>query len=251
MATVRAAREHGRDNPRPRSKRTSPRGHLKLRRLRSVMTPSRKMTSEQEIVNAVTMLLAPMLTLFVLWFHDSARNASPHCLRMAHISLFGLLLHMPFSQLYHLKCAWAPSMHQTCNPYVRLDLCMMHVTAAVYAFALCGGRGAPFLMATTAYNLLCFASKWENGPWGELNSSKNMFQIGTATGLYMVPMLARGDWQNFSGTLASFCVGGFIFKFYPFGGYSHALFHVVCGVSQQWFCLQSVLAQDEEWQWGL
>jgi hypothetical protein len=203
------------------------------------------MSPRQEIVNALTMFIAPTFSWWIVLSDPSYGDASDLGRRMAALQLYGLLWHMPFSQMYHLKCALDTEMHQTSNPYVRLDISNIHVASAVYAYTLYGPADswfAPFMAVVIAWNAYSAASKWRNGPWGQLGSTRNLVEIVGSVLLYAAAMLARGDIVNLCGMMTSFVVGGLVFKFYPFGGYSHAIFHVICGIGQQWFCLQSALA---------
>lgn len=183
----------------------------------------RRMTVRQEVANALTMLV-PTAWVLTSWRLGGYTLTSSSCLLVLSVAL-----HMPFSVYYHLRVALShagkwPLPCTIDNTPRRLDQTGIHLAHATAAVALSGGQIA-FALAALAFNAAAVAQQWRR----EVAPLRNQRNIGLSVLLCVLPMIWRGDWADLSAAVAWGLPGVLLFSFYPFGGYSHAIFHVLMG----------------------
>lgn len=211
----------------------------------------REMNSSQEIWNAVTMLVAPAMCLYFIfsgaWYRYesfseedldwSVNEMDEGCINFSKMHAMppdttimiaiGYLIHSPVSILYHLLCAFKlPFGAKRLDHWSRrLDQTMIHVMSAFICFGTSGSIRY-FILA------MVFA----------VDSGYRLFQpLYRPTGclvrmticflLPVLPAFAFGYYVEAMTCLIIYGFTGWIFTNYPFGGYSHGIFHLVAALS--------------------
>mmetsp|Transcript_73593 Transcript_73593/g.204510 ORF Transcript_73593/g.204510 Transcript_73593/m.204510 type:complete len:321 (-) Transcript_73593:96-1058(-) len=196
-----------------------------------------RMEPNEEYANALSML-APLLACacYVLLHPQASINVW--------ICVVGQFLHMPFSMMYHVQMArLQKQVHPVDNPWRVLDQTFILLVAAMWAVALAGVLWYGLVVA-------CLSLLYIYWLWKDLSDVRNGRPADPSKGgapgrrhsllmmvlIYLVPPLLHGDWVD---TLVAYCffaASASIFVTYPFGGYSHAVFHLVLA-PYQWFVL--------------
>lgn len=211
----------------------------------------REMNSSQEIWNALTMLVAPTICLYFIfsgaWYrHESfseeeldwsVNDLDEDCIEFPKMHVMtpdttkmiaiGYLMHSPISILYHLLCAFKlpPGAKRLDHWSRRLDQTMIHVMSAFICYGTSGSMRY-FILA------MVFA----------IDSGYRLFQpLYRPTGclvrmticflLPVLPAFAFGYYVEAMKCLIIYGFTGWIFINYPFGGYSHGIFHLVAALS--------------------
>ena len=136
---------------------------------------------------------------------------------------FGIILHAPFSFLYHWHYAHRlpPGLPRTTHWSRRMDQVMIHACSASMAYATSGRWD--FFMANLLYNLDCIYRQLQH----RVRPKRNQVRILISMVAYTIPILRRGDIALYGQVWALFGLGCWMFAAYPFGGWSHSAFHVV------------------------
>ena len=135
----------------------------------------------------------------------------------------GVVLHFPFSFIYHWKYAIAlPSGFPRISHWSRrLDHCFIHVISA--CFSLSSGGSWTYFCFCVLFNgnsaILHFKKK--------VYPHRNQIRLAIALTLFVIPLILRGKIETFIQVLSLLAFAGWLFISYPVGGWSHALFHVV------------------------
>ena len=169
------------------------------------MLGKQKMTPQQEVANALTMLLPSLVAASAAWTH------------WPHPWLTGLLIaatmHLPVSVAYHLVSM------QRANPVLcRLDQTMLHVSGTLFAFVL--SRGAwPYALVHACLTLHSVPKLWRQ-------RRRRWPPVAVSVLLWLLPMAV--SWRHFVVAALLFFVGaiGFVWNEPLFRGWGHALFHV-------------------------
>lgn len=216
----------------------------------------RRMTPQQECANALSMC-APVLYGFVSfrcgWLAPTWRTTL--LFRCA-------VCHLPISMWYHVRCALSgsniwPLACSIDNAERRCDQTALHCVSAaakdsnhsrryrspltfsqllyctphgsswsqvsvLYAYALSGGS-ILYLFLTLLFNAWSIEQQWRP----EVRPSRNQRNLTIAGIMHCLPLVWRQDWHNLCLACAFILPSSFCFIRYPFGGYSHALFHVL------------------------
>lgn len=135
----------------------------------------------------------------------------------------GIILHAPFSFLYHYKYAHAlpPGLARTTHWSRRMDQSMIHVASAFMSFATSGSWD--FFVANLLYNADCVYRQFKL----KVRPRRNQIRIIISFLAYTMPILRRGDFVLFGRVWTVFLVSGWLFVTYPIGGWSHAVFHLI------------------------
>jgi hypothetical protein len=131
-----------------------------------------------------------------------------------------VILHAPFSFLYHWKYAIRPNaiLHWS----RRMDQAMIHVASALLAYATSGN--VKYFILTLLFNLDCC---YKQLFYVEVRPRRNQTRIFLAILFYTLPLLRRDEIRLFTELWIVLLTSTWLFATYPFGGWSHALFHVV------------------------
>ena len=150
--------------------------------------------------------------------------------------LAGVLLHFPWSFLYHyryatvLKSAAARTKHWS----RRMDHAMIHIAAALFCYAT--SARLDYSLATTLFNLDSAYKQFQD----KICPRRNKFRITLAILAYSLPMLKLPpDHEHLFFQFWLFMGAGmWLFAAYPLGGWSHAAFHLTL-VGSLWSLLQA------------
>lgn len=181
------------------------------------------MTPKQEVANALSMVV-PAAWVLASWRMGGYMLTWCSCLIVS-----STICHAPISVYYHLRVALSgvgrwPLGCAIDNTPRRLDQTGIHLVSSVVAYALSGGSVA-YSMAAAAFNAFAIRLQW----LPEVQPLRNQRNVAISTALYMLPMIWRRDWTNLAKALTWGLPAAYSFAKYPFGGYSHAIFHVLTG----------------------
>jgi len=173
------------------------------------------MTPTQELCNALTMLLPSAVVGFSYWLSPHAGVA---------VILCGGLIHLPSSVAYHASAACGRLQDKVDNDLRRMDQTYTHIVAALYAYALSGSA------ACAAWNALANAGFiWQVWRRPTRNDGRRWVSVLLSVALYTLPMLYRGDVENYAWAWVNLVVGGAAFQpcvnYGVFGGWGHSVFH--------------------------
>lgn len=104
----------------------------------------------------------------------------------------------------------------------RMCMCMCPQVSIVFAYALSGGSVA-CLVCSCLFNGLAIEKQWRP----DVIPARNQRNLTIAGFMHTAPLVWRQDWRNLSMAISFIVPSAFCFIRYPFGGYSHALFHVL------------------------
>jgi hypothetical protein len=137
----------------------------------------------------------------------------------------GILLHAPWSFLYHWKFAHAlpPGIARIEHWSRRMDHAFIHVASACASFATSGSWD--YFLANLFFNLDCVYRQFKP----KVRPTRNKIRIGISCLAYTIPVLRRGDVWLFLQLWIVFVISGWLFAKYPLGGWSHSMFHLVIG----------------------
>ena len=183
------------------------------------------MSPVQEAMNAITMTLpsASLLSLLLLSQRPTPMNHAQGLL------LFGTLMHLPISFSYHMGAAMGMFGSRLDNSMRRLDQGMQHAMCAAFSMALSGSKG--YACANLLINLFFAVQLWMPGT---SNDGRRWVPVAACTFFYTLPMLWRGDLQNYVVAVASMAMGGTAFipsvNASVFGGWGHSIFHCLLAI---------------------
>ena len=131
-----------------------------------------------------------------------------------------VISHAPFSFLYHWK--YAIQKDSLLHWSRRMDQAMIHVASAFMSYATSGNL--KYFLLTSLFNLdSCYKHMFDP----EVKPRRNQIRVFLAALLYTLPLLRRDEYELFGELWLVFLVCAWLFAAYPFGGWSHSLFHVV------------------------
>ncbi|KAL3826486.1 hypothetical protein ACHAXA_004323 [Cyclostephanos tholiformis] len=134
----------------------------------------------------------------------------------------GILVHSPFSIMYHWKYATSiePS-YRVKHWSRRLDHAFIHFASACAAYATSGR--VDFFLLNAAFNLDCAYRQFEE----KVRPKRNLNRIASSVFLYLLPVLMHKQYLLFFQFFFMFASGAWLFVQYPLGGWSHGVFHLV------------------------
>lgn len=139
---------------------------------------------------------------------------------------FGILCHAPFSFLYHWKYAHALGTARSTHWSRRMDQAMIHFASACMSYATSGSWD--FFVANILFNADCMYRQLFKRA---VKPRRNQVRLLISILAYTMPILRRGDWNVLLPLYATFGVSGWLFLFYPIGGWSHTAFHLVIALA--------------------
>jgi len=213
----------------------------------------RDMTPLQERVNALTILPSAVFCLYYIfackWMDGSAmRSVAPissdtdsqdtgmGCFPLAMFPqfysypplpvlalAFGIILHCPFSFLYHWKYAilMPPGIARIGHWSRRLDHSGIHICSAFWSYATSGS--VAYFLLNLLYNGDCTYRQFEQ----KVQPRRNQIRILVSMLAYTAPLLCRGESDVFCRVWSIFIIAVWLFAAYPLGGWSHSAFHIV------------------------
>mmetsp|Transcript_3934 Transcript_3934/g.5691 ORF Transcript_3934/g.5691 Transcript_3934/m.5691 type:complete len:408 (+) Transcript_3934:308-1531(+) len=139
------------------------------------------------------------------------------------VVFFAITLHAPFSMVYHWKYATTlpPGLPRLSHWSRRLDHAFIHVSSALISFGTSGSWKYCFVNA--AYNMDCIYKQF----LPEMAPRRNQVRILVGMLAYILPLLMRGETLLYMEIFLLMVVMSVIFATYPFGGWSHSIFHIV------------------------
>ena len=217
----------------------------------------REMTSFQERINAITVIPGAFYCfLFLLsgtWLDESLKaevreemlNSSEPltvisgCLSTAWLpnlhslpplpviaGALGIILHAPFSFMYHWTYAHSlPPVSRLSHWSRRMDHAMIHVCSAALAYATSGRWD--FFAANLLFNMDCV---YRHLFQKQIRPRSNQIRVLISVVAYTVPILWRGHTSLFAQVWCVFGISFWLFGMYPIGGWSHAAFHLVVAI---------------------
>ena len=221
----------------------------------------RAMNTNQEVWNAVTMLIAPCYCLYYLlsghWltsadiaiiriesldpsYSFNSFNGNIGCIQSSIFPKFhalppltvmaiivGMVLHAPVSITYHLLCAFKiPQGPQRINHWSRrLDQAMIHVISILWSFGSSGNW--KYALLSMMFNVDSIYGLYQR----PFCPKKIARRFGVAMIMQSLPLFTSGDCFLIAQLLTIFAVSGWLFTRYPFGGYSHGMFHIVIALA--------------------
>lgn len=181
------------------------------------------MTSTQEFLNSISMVLPTLVFAMNAWYNPS---------RFLAVLLVGSSMHLPVSFTYHLGVAFHRYPDRLDNDMRRLDQSLQHVMGILFSFALSGSLG--YALLNLLFNLYGIVQLWDART---SNDGRRWMPVLISILLYTAPMLWRGDVSGYSLAITSVALGGFPFiprfNHSVFCGWGHAIFHVVLMIHAQ------------------
>eukprot|EP00980_Cylindrotheca_fusiformis_P004386 scaffold925_cov129-Cylindrotheca_fusiformis.AAC.39 len=133
-----------------------------------------------------------------------------------------MILHMPFSFLYHWTYAHRLSPTARLNHWSRrMDQSMLHVYAALLSYSYSGRFD--FFALNLMFNIDCIYRQFEATVLPNRNQSRLLIAILAFT----LPILKEGDYAYFIRLWGSMFTAFVVFATYPLGGWSHTVFHLM------------------------
>mmetsp|Transcript_85751 Transcript_85751/g.227887 ORF Transcript_85751/g.227887 Transcript_85751/m.227887 type:complete len:263 (-) Transcript_85751:264-1052(-) len=169
----------------------------------------------QEVVNALTMIPVAILALYVLWRPGFSIGA-----RLVALSI---VVHNPFSLLYHISCAVNfQKRHPTeGNIFLKLDLSFIHVAGMILSLATSGSLA--YFATCVVFNSVCI---YHMATWQGTTFQRRLGRLGCMFS-YMAPVglvdlgLCATILTIFSGMVAAFLFCK------QLGGWGHSVSHVL------------------------
>lgn len=119
----------------------------------------------------------------------------------------GILVHSPFSMLYHWRYATIIESSQRVQHWSRrLDHAFIHFASSCAAYATSGR--VDFFLLNAAFNLDCAYRQFEE----RVRPKRNLSRIITSVHLYLLPLLVYGQYALFLQFYLMFIVGGWVSK---------------------------------------
>jgi hypothetical protein len=223
----------------------------------------RQMSTSQEVWNAITMLVTPLMGLFfvlsgmwvteedVLHARESLLNdinnpldlnvyREDRCIRsqvfprlpamppVATLSIvLGYVLHSPCSVYYHLLCAFKipPGPKRLDHWSRRLDQAMIHVMGTFVSYGISGSIKYGLISSAFTVDSIYRLFKPIHQPQSILIRMIICFLMP------LFPALIYGYFEEVFQFLLIYAVSGWMFTTYPLGGYSHGFFHLIAALS--------------------
>mmetsp|Transcript_25976 Transcript_25976/g.38384 ORF Transcript_25976/g.38384 Transcript_25976/m.38384 type:complete len:266 (+) Transcript_25976:98-895(+) len=209
---------------------------------------SREMTVTQERWNALTVAPNPFFCFYYIlaghWVSQEAKSDIrvmegfdesqciesqwfPSCTAMPPPAVLAIMVaivvHAPFSFLYHWKYAHSvpPGLARTTHWSRRMDHATIHLTGIFFSYATSGSL--TYLLVNTLFNADCIYKQFEP----KVIPRRNQSRVGISVFAYTLPILLRGEFSLYLSCLAVYATAGMLFIYYPIGGWSHSVFHLV------------------------
>ncbi len=214
----------------------------------------RCMSKGQEIFNAVTMIPCPIVGLYFIlagkWLFDSdilqAKEnlkeftqsvnffEDDQCIyssRLPYIYALpplptlaivtGAVLHTPCSMLYHFMCAYKlPAGIERLNHWSRrLDQSMIHLMSLLNSYGNSGNLD---------YTLFVLVFVLDSIYQLQQPGHRPLKRMIVAFSMPILPLIPNGYYVEAMQLMLIYGVSGWLFAAYPFGGWSHGIFHLVC-----------------------
>jgi len=176
------------------------------------------MSPFQEVCNAVTMWCPSLVALFLWLQPPSASFWGPRTM----VLTFAILLHVPFSTIYHLLLA-CRSLHDAVdNLPRRLDQMFVHVASVMITWAVSTNNA--YTGVSLLANFFFIMRLWVKGS----SAFERMINIGIGTLIYGLAGLFRGDIWNFTCGTSWFLTGAVAMEL-RLRGWGHSIMHVCLG----------------------
>ena len=172
-----------------------------------------KMSSTQEITNAITMMFPVALSWLFVYICDS----NIYTLSLA----IGTTIHFPASFGYHLHCCFSSNVEQS-EIIKKIDISMIHISSVFYAFAT--SKSQTYAMACFMYSLLATWHIWKQKGLG-IHKVKRAVGVCASVILYTSP-IAHQNAALYPYVMSSFACAGAVYIMNTFGGWSHTIFHM-------------------------
>ena len=173
------------------------------------------MTHTQEVCNALSTAV-PSIFLAWLWATQSLAFE-------AKIICISAWCHMPVSFSYHMLCAFDYFDRPIDAGLRKLDQSMVHVCCITIAYALSGD--VLYGIAAAVVNSWYIFKLWAPGPHDIAFERRTNLVLSIF--LYLLPVLVRGDYNNYFAALGSFVAAAVAFQMNPlFYGWGHAAQHL-------------------------
>ena len=209
----------------------------------------RAMSPMQERMNALTMIPSMLYCAWFLlsgsWWMSSALNNEDGLVAASEESFFGVgciqspmfrervpamppmtviigamggFIHPIFSIIYHWWFATTlESSKRVAHWSRRLDNGFIHFASATSSYATSGRLD--YFLVNTLFNFDSAIKHFEE----KISPRRNSTRIAVSVLLYLLPMIVYGHLWEFAQFATMFALSGWLFKSYPFGGWSHSL----------------------------
>ncbi len=218
----------------------------------------RQMSKGQEVFNAITMIPCPLVALYFIlagkWLSDSdilqtkenlqefitpSPSVENHffdddqCIYSSYLPhlyalpplptlaiAIGVVLHAPCSIFYHLMCAYKlPTGIGRLNHWSRrLDQSMIHIMSLVNSYGNSGNIDFTVFVLVLVMDSIYHLQQPGHRP---------LKRMIVAFLMPILPLIANGYLMEAMKLLFIYGVSGWLFAAYPFGGWSHGMFHLV------------------------
>lgn len=183
----------------------------------------KKMTKNQELANAISQFTPSLYILYFAYKRNFLINIPTR------LVIFSIWIHLPFSVIYHYRCAYNENMNPLTDVSRRLDSSFIHASsfgiACGTAYETLIGRLNIYLILSGIFNAYAIRLHWKQ----EINQERNQNLTFVSIILYVLPIILHNDIVNFTGAIVSVFPSIFCFKTYILGGYSHSIFHLGLG----------------------
>lgn len=206
-----------------------------------------RMTQNQELANMLSQCIPSF------WFGYLAQRCHSTLSPSSRIIMYSAWLHLPFSVVYHYRCAFNDNIDPIRDVWRRLDNTFIHVAS----FGItCGtvlhtcrfieelqitqrlsGIFPLYIWGSGIFNMYAICQHWRE----DIRQGRNQIMTFMSIALYLFPFILYCDEKELKGSLISLFPSLLCFKTYIFGGYSHTIFHIGMGVFG-YFLLESTLS---------
>mmetsp|Transcript_8158 Transcript_8158/g.11710 ORF Transcript_8158/g.11710 Transcript_8158/m.11710 type:complete len:420 (-) Transcript_8158:127-1386(-) len=133
----------------------------------------------------------------------------------------GIILHAPFSFMYHWLCAHhlPPGVARIEHWSGRLDKSFIHVMSTCISYATSGSW--KYFLVCAILNADCIYRQF----LPEVRPRRNLTRIGLSLTASTIPIFWRGEALLFGKIYSILTLMTWLFAKYPFGGWSHTAFH--------------------------
>ena len=159
----------------------------------------------------------------------------------------GTILHTPASFLYHWKYCTDPNVPNKIDHWSRrLDQCLVHFTGALWSYGT--SASLSYFTLNLLYNLDCIRLQCQPA----IIPRRNQVRILLCVVLYTAPLVFMSNEFGEEGLMTFlrfwkvFLWGVFFFVAYPFGGWSHTMFHLVT-ISLPAILMSHAVANASDW----
>jgi hypothetical protein len=174
----------------------------------------------QDLMNSLSMTAPSFISLyFSVYYSQQDQHAGAF---WVHILTVGVLLHLPFSMIYHFLRALYPHDEQLLWKW--LDLCFIHISSIFYALALSHSVSFTILNALVHINWLRNVG---GNVQGDSYKRQRVLNLFWGVLLYTFPVVWRGDLENWFPAMLYMIASGTLYVTKVLGGWSHMWFHLV------------------------